>query len=282
MNNIKNEKKIEIPPLPIVVIQVMQFNYESSNADAASMARMIEPDKAICSEILRVANSAYYGRSGTVKRLIDAIMLLGLKTMKNLVIYISTKKFRPSSRYPIYSRYLNEYPILSALYARELAARYHDSTVANDAFLSGLLHKIGMSVIAMQHEKDYAQLIQDWETRGGSLREREKDHFGMDHMMLGREAAKEWNLPPELSEMMNVDWMTPSANLTTPLHTITALSSCISGHIVGMPLADNMHDKGELFRNRYGKDGEGIEGFLSDEYVNRIKAHPYYELALNV
>jgi hypothetical protein len=61
----------KIPPLPAVAARVMQFDPGSPNSSIATLERIISPDQGISAELLRVSNSAYYGRSGSIKTLRD-------------------------------------------------------------------------------------------------------------------------------------------------------------------------------------------------------------------
>ncbi len=87
---------IQIPPLSTVTVRVMQFDPLGENASSQGLEQIVAPDEGVCSDLLRIANSAYYGRSGRVKTLRDAITLLGLKTVKNLVILLASKSMNHS------------------------------------------------------------------------------------------------------------------------------------------------------------------------------------------
>ncbi|MBI3396742.1 MAG: HDOD domain-containing protein, partial [Spirochaetia bacterium] len=112
---------ITIPPLPVVVMQVIRFDPAGETADTRTLENIIAPDKGVCADVLRVANSAFYGRSGRVKAMRDAIGLLGLKAVKNLVIFLSTKALTAPLRGDVFRKHLIEFPIVAALVAENLA-----------------------------------------------------------------------------------------------------------------------------------------------------------------
>ncbi|MFO1525423.1 MAG: HDOD domain-containing protein [Turneriella sp.] len=69
-------------PLPTIVAQVIGFDANNPKNSAADLEKLIVPDKAISAGLLRVSNSAFYGRSGKVKILRDALAVLGIKATK--------------------------------------------------------------------------------------------------------------------------------------------------------------------------------------------------------
>ena len=83
-NSIKLED-INIPPLPSIAHKVLLFEGDPVSG-SSELEQIILPDKSICADILRIANSAFYARSKKVQTIRDAITLLGLKTIKNIVM----------------------------------------------------------------------------------------------------------------------------------------------------------------------------------------------------
>ena len=139
----------QIPPLSLVVTNVIRFDPDDPNASIEHLQQIIAPDKGISAELLKIANSALYGRSGRIKTLREAITLLGVKTVKNIVLLLTTKAMNGRLNRPIFQRYLREWPILSALVALDLCGPLRLRTLREEAFLTALLHKIGMTVIAL-------------------------------------------------------------------------------------------------------------------------------------
>src|SRR4051794_5341481 len=78
----------DLPALPNVVSRVLE-EAEKPDASAAAIEKMIAADQALTSKVLRVVNSAYYGLSGQVTSLGQAIVILGLPQIRNLVLSVS-------------------------------------------------------------------------------------------------------------------------------------------------------------------------------------------------
>ena len=83
------EKKLaDLPPLPAVVAKITtSLNDPAQGAD--ELSRMVSMDQGLCSKILRIVNSAYYGFPKRISTITHAIMILGFNTVRNLVLGVS-------------------------------------------------------------------------------------------------------------------------------------------------------------------------------------------------
>ncbi len=115
-----NFNELSIPPLPEVTNKIIMFDLDPVGG-SEKLEQIILPDKGLSADILRVANSAFYGRSGKVQNLKEAITLLGLKSIKNIAM-LQTKKAinKDLSKEPIFKKILFEKQILASLVAFDL------------------------------------------------------------------------------------------------------------------------------------------------------------------
>ncbi|MCB1137778.1 MAG: HDOD domain-containing protein [Leptospiraceae bacterium] len=271
------DSSLVIPPLPQVVMEVMKYDTEASEASASEVEQIIAPDRGICSEILRVANSAYYGRSGRVKVMRDAITLLGLKALKNLIIFISTRQIATNLKSPIFKKYLTEYPVLSALIAQDVAGKWKHPELVEEAFLSGLLYNIGMSILALNKGDHYSFIIEQAEKNGFDLRDLEQSSYGTDHSEAGREAARQWNLPDSLQHSME---LTPTKmNGSDQLGKITVVSVALGQAGAGIPLDPKSKAAVQEIYKETGDQADPFQKILSEQQLQRYKSHPYYQMA---
>ncbi len=77
-----------LPSLPSVAFQVLQLT-RSDDASLADIARVIQQDPAITFKILRVVNSSLFGVARKVSSLQQAVVVLGLRTVKIMVLSFS-------------------------------------------------------------------------------------------------------------------------------------------------------------------------------------------------
>src|SRR5271169_3015187 len=85
-------KKIQqcpnLPSLPVIAVQVLDLAGKA-DVDIAEIARIISKDPALSTKILRTVNSSFYGRSQHVSTISHALVILGLQSVKTLVLGFS-------------------------------------------------------------------------------------------------------------------------------------------------------------------------------------------------
>src|SRR6187549_3386357 len=135
-----------IATLPEITLKIIQL-VESPTSTAQDLHKVINNDPALCSRILKVVNSAFYGLPGQIGSINRAIVLLGLNAVKNIAIAASLAKlFRGGDLTPNFSaKSLWTHSVITAATAKMLSDRIGLS-VSDEAFLSGLMHDIGIMV----------------------------------------------------------------------------------------------------------------------------------------
>src|SRR5437899_9233018 len=77
-----------LPTLPTIAMQVLDLT-QRSDVDITEIARIISKDPALSSKILRTVNSSFYGRSQSISTISHALVILGLQSVKTLVLGFS-------------------------------------------------------------------------------------------------------------------------------------------------------------------------------------------------
>ncbi len=77
------EKIKEMPPLPQSVTQVLEIS-KSTKSSAQDLAKVFERDPALAANILKIANSSFYGFTRRISSITHAIVCLGLDTVKSI------------------------------------------------------------------------------------------------------------------------------------------------------------------------------------------------------
>jgi len=183
----------DLPVIPDVALKIISFAEDNIDISFNDLEELIRIDTAITSKILKVANSAMYARQNQIKSLQKAISLLGFKTIKSLVLIISaTSAFKPEGNQPFFKDFWTN-SVLTAFYAKELAAILFDSDTAEDVFLAGLIHKIGQ-VALYRHNKEYYRYIKT-ESDLLNITDIEEFYFKVNHKELGSKILKTWSFP---------------------------------------------------------------------------------------
>ena len=138
----------ELPPLPQVATRVIRITADSDTS-TDQLQNLIRTDQALASQILKVANSAMFGRMREVTTLTQAILTLGFSTTRSVVLASSVKNLFTRGPVGMQERILWEHALVAALTgsAFSKAMRF---PIAEEVFLAGLMHDIGKSVMVLK------------------------------------------------------------------------------------------------------------------------------------
>jgi CRP-like cAMP-binding protein len=169
-----------IPRLPVYAVNLItMLNSSSSSMDEIS--RIIRQDPTLAAQVLRVANSPYYGFTSKIKDIQHALAMLGLNQVYLLVTFYAVRSTMPKTKE--FSQ-LQVHSVVMSYVAAEMVGSKDTSEGALIGTL-GLLHDIGRSVILLlkQNQPESSLLF---------------DTF--DHHLMGGLLLKSWNLPEEICE----------------------------------------------------------------------------------
>jgi putative nucleotidyltransferase with HDIG domain len=191
-----------LKPISHVVNKIMAI-VQDPESNMAQLAEVISFDAMATANLLKAANSAYYGCSKKFDSIRQAIVFLGMDEVVDLVLMTCSAENlkRPQKGYGVASGDLWRYSVASALLARKLAAAKSMANV-HLIFTAALLKDIGKAVLE-QYVGDSLQEIQALVSRGDcSFREAEKAVIGIDHAELGGMVARVWQFSPEMVEII--------------------------------------------------------------------------------
>lgn len=185
-----------IATLPEVTMKIIKL-VEDPDSTAQDLNNVISNDPALGARILKVVNSAFYGLPGQIGSINRAIVLLGLNAVKNIAIAASLAKlFRGGKIAANFdARDLWQNAIASACATRLLAEKVHLG-LPDEAFLSGLIHDIGIMVEIQARRNQFVEILQKLEENPMlSLRDAEKKVLGANHEQFGQGLCKLWKFP---------------------------------------------------------------------------------------
>ena len=194
----------DVPSLPSVVIRIRQY-LDDPDVSFDTLAKAIEHDPGLTANILRLANSAYFGWSRRVKTVRDAITRLGTNRIFQMVLCMSVAPLvrKPIKGYDMEASELWEHSFAVAVIAEKLTQvlglRGHE-----EAFTAGLLHDLGKVVLGTFVEVDDAPIKRIVQREGKTFTEAERQVLGMDHAETAGELLRLWNLPAEVADA--VQW----------------------------------------------------------------------------
>jgi len=189
-----------LPSLPAIAMEVLGLA-QSDEVDLGEIARIISKDAALSSKILRTVNSSFYGRSQSVSQVSHALVILGLQSVKTLVLGFSLvgnlqkQKSKGFNHLDYWRR-----SIYAATAAKTLAARTQ-MVQAEECFLAALLQDIGMLVLNQVLQESYGAITAKAATHR-ELEALERTALEGTHAEVTGFLADEWKLPPLLATPM--------------------------------------------------------------------------------
>jgi HD-like signal output (HDOD) protein len=185
-----------IATLPEVVAKIVSI-VEDPKSSAAQLHKIVSHDPALVTRVLKVVNSAFYGLPGQIGSIERAIVLLGLNAVKNIAVAASLGQlFRGVKLCEGYTaKDLWTHSIAVAVASRDLA-RSQKLPIADEAFLAGMIHDVGLLISMQLHPeklREACELASRDETADFCALERKLT--GMDHQMLGQALCELWKFP---------------------------------------------------------------------------------------
>ncbi|MCK4629147.1 MAG: HDOD domain-containing protein, partial [Sedimentisphaerales bacterium] len=192
-------KKANIPTLPMVAQKLIEL-CKDDNANFSQFARVIETDQGMSSNLLRVANSAYYGLRNKATTLERAIRVLGLKYVQSISLgfHLATAL----NKFEAYGFDMADFwhrCVFRGVLARQIANHYCPDR-SEEAFLIGLLQNCGIPFLVEAYGRQYAHLWHDCHNSQSSLFQLECELFKFDHVAASAVITKQWSLPDLLAQ----------------------------------------------------------------------------------
>lgn len=189
-----------LPSPPDIYLKVQDL-INSGRASAQALAQTIEQDPVLCAKLLQVANSAIFALREPVANVLTAIRIFGFEGIRGLIITQAiTRQVEDQDFAKGYDLNLTwQHSFVAASLGRKIAQDENQSTtVADHAFLAGLLHDIGTVVFAMGLPDRYAELLAESESTGQYIANIELESFGVHHGHVGAYLLSLWGLPQDV------------------------------------------------------------------------------------
>jgi putative nucleotidyltransferase with HDIG domain len=162
------------------------------------VAMVIEGDTAMTAKVLQLANSAFFGIGHHVTRVRDAVVYLGVETIKSLVL--SAEAFGKLAPNNVAGFSIEEFQRHAMLVAKVAAAILPAGREQQEAMTAGLLHDIGKLVLIADDPRQWARLTEEARRRNLSLHQVEQEQEGITHAATGAYLLSLWGLPDSVVE----------------------------------------------------------------------------------
>ena len=176
-----------LPMMPPIAMRIVRL-CRNEDVNAAQLEKLISGDQSFAGQLLKTANSALYRRAVPVRSINAAIVRVGLKNVNNLAIGLSASALHKVPTPMSQKLWQDSRTIASA--AQVVAQRYN---LHEDAYVAGLLHNVGMTLLNNLDASRYQACLELQEDGMDPLRA-EEELFGVDHAQLGSALATKWEI----------------------------------------------------------------------------------------
>ena len=166
---------------------------------ARDLKDIISIDPPLTAKILRVSNSSFYAPQNKIDDVGKAIVWVGFNTVRELALrQKACELFDRDEAIEGYRRSeLWAYSVATAHFAKMIYRREFGKS-GDNIYSAGLLHKIGLIAEEQFLRKAFTKILHLANSKGEHLSRIEEKVFGFNHAYLGREIARNWNLPEEI------------------------------------------------------------------------------------
>lgn len=188
-----------LPPIPQVVSEALEV-LADPDSGIDDIAKIIEKDQSMVSNVLRMVNSAYYSVPSKIASIQQACVLLGIRVLKEIIIMAGVSKLLEKNLrgYGFASGELWKHSVASALCSKFIAEN-EGPDLKNDAYIAGLIHdvgKIALDPYILERMDEFKAFLED---ENASMINAEKSILGFDHAEIASEICLKWKFPENIA-----------------------------------------------------------------------------------
>jgi HD-like signal output (HDOD) protein len=218
------EKMNTIPTVPAIIRPLLYYlERPPDQVEVRRIVDLVSCDESISAQCLRVANSALYFRSREVKSVHGAIVVLGVRHVREILLSCSLLNLLPKDSWVIDPMVFWEHSLGCALVARYCArkVRYREP---ERVYLAGLLHDLGELVNMLSFQEEFRAAAQLARTEKIPIHQAEYSALGFTHCDTGKILAEHWRLPEDITEVVEHHHDVQQAKLHPALVAMIGLS----------------------------------------------------------
>jgi HD-like signal output (HDOD) protein len=180
------------------VIAEIERLVKDPESTLADLGEIIEKDPDLAARLLKLGNSAFYGFAQRLETVSEAISLIGIQQVEDLLIASNViEVFEGISATHVNMESFWHHSLACGICARCIAIARQLPGVEK-FFVAGLIHDLGRLVLLSQVPQKATEIFTVYEGRRVLLREAEQEVLGFDHAAIGEQLLRGWQYPPNL------------------------------------------------------------------------------------
>lgn len=190
-------KEVEnLPQFPDNIIYLQKL-ISDPKSELTDIARQISTDPSLTADLLKLVNSAQFMLPKRVDNIVEAVKLVGMKGLRNLLYTHGTQKIMGTKYQEMRSLWQHSYR--TAFYAYNLAKSFRKrKDILDDVYVGGILHDLGQIIIASLHPDLLERIKRFCKEKEIPSKMLESFSMGLNHAEVGALIAKKWNFPEQL------------------------------------------------------------------------------------
>ncbi len=185
-----------LPQFPDNIVNLQKL-IADPKADITNIAREISTDPSMTADLLKLVNSAQFMLPKRVDNIVEAVKLVGIKTVGNLLYSYGTQKVLGEKYSEMRSLWQHSYRC--AFYAYYIAKSFKKKKeLLDDVYVGGILHDLGQIIVASLHPDLLDRITKVCKEKGIPTRMLENFFVGLNHAEVGALVARKWNFPEQL------------------------------------------------------------------------------------
>ncbi len=177
-------------------IEIMQ----DKDIDLRELENIILQDIGLSSRILKLVNSTYYGFPKMISTIHRAINILGLTTIKGVILSAGFINNYTQNHFFDYNQFQIQ-SLKCAQLAKKIANELSFSNT-EEIYIGALLHDIGKLIFAQFDKENYSKIYKLKNTKNEDFLKKEEEIFGLNHCELANMVAYSWNFPEIISDII--------------------------------------------------------------------------------
>jgi putative nucleotidyltransferase with HDIG domain len=192
-----------LPTLPTTYVRISEL-IKKPNTSAIDIAEVILDDQVLTARLLKLVNSAFYGFSGKIRTVSGAVIVLGFRSLKELVLGCSVLDlFKEKEANPYFDPISFWKHSLSVAAGCQTLAKYLKYEDPEELFVAGLIHDIGKLVENQYLRSGFISALHHAREIHYPLYQAEAETLGFTHSEIGLHLAMKWKLPENLKETIS-------------------------------------------------------------------------------
>jgi putative nucleotidyltransferase with HDIG domain len=220
----------DLPVLPANIDKISEIMADE-NAGAEEISKVIQTDQGLTTKVLKIANSAFYGRINQVVSIREAVVVIGIANIKSMLysIFIDQLYGGGSAEDERIMIELWEHSVATALMAGKIMEQNFPGD-RDAAYTGGLLHDIGELIIFKYENELFKEVLKEIAAEDQMPRVMlEETIMGFNHADLGAAIARKWNLPRQIRNSIFYHHTVVEADTDKNIVYAVHLADCICG-----------------------------------------------------